>query len=38
MNKAELVSKIAGDAGITKVQAVSALDSFMEAYQDFEIR
>jgi DNA-binding protein HU-beta len=30
MNKAELVSKIAEDAGITKVQAVSALDSFME--------
>ena len=30
MNKAELVSKIAEDAGITKVQAVSALESFME--------
>jgi len=30
MNKAELVSKIAEDAGITKVQAVSALDAFME--------
>ena len=30
MNKAELVSKIAGDAGITKVQAASALDSFIE--------
>jgi len=30
MNKAELVSKIAEDAGITKVQAASALDSFME--------
>ena len=30
MNKAELVSKIAEDAGITKVQATSALDSFME--------
>jgi DNA-binding protein HU-beta len=30
MNKAELVSKIAGDAEITKVQATSALDSFME--------
>lgn len=31
MNKAELVSKIAEDAGITKVQAGAALDSFMEA-------
>lgn len=30
MNKAELVSKIADDAGITKVQAASALESFME--------
>jgi len=30
MNKAELVSKIADDAGITKVQATAALDSFME--------
>jgi len=30
MNKAELVSKIAGDAGITKVQAAASLDSFME--------
>ena len=30
MNKAELVSKIAEDAGITKVQAGAALDSFME--------
>ena len=30
MNKAELVSKIADDAGITKVQATSALESFME--------
>ena len=30
MNKAELVSKIAEDAGITKVQAAAALDSFME--------
>ncbi len=30
MNKAELVSKMAEDAGITKVQAVSALQSFME--------
>ena len=31
MNKAELVSKMADDAGITKVQAGAALDSFMEA-------
>jgi Bacterial nucleoid DNA-binding protein len=30
MNKAELVSKIADDAGITKVQATAALDSFIE--------
>lgn len=30
MNKAELVSKIADDAGITKVQATAALESFME--------
>ncbi len=30
MNKAELVSKIAEDAGITKVQATAALDSFIE--------
>jgi DNA-binding protein HU-beta len=30
MNKAELVSKIAEDAGITKVQAGAALDSFIE--------
>lgn len=30
MNKAELVSKIAEDAGITKVQATAALGSFME--------
>lgn len=28
MNKAELVAKIAGDAGITKTQANAALDSF----------
>ena len=31
MNKAELVAKIAEDAGITKSQANSALDSFIEA-------
>lgn len=30
MNKAELISKIAGDAEITKVQAAAALDSFIE--------
>jgi DNA-binding protein HU-beta len=30
MNKAELVSKIAEDAGITKSQAATALDSFVE--------
>ena len=31
MNKAELVSKIAEDAGITKTQATAALDSFVES-------
>lgn len=31
MNKAELVSKIATDAEITKAQAVAALESFMES-------
>ena len=31
MNKAELVTKIAEDAGITKSQANGALDSFIEA-------
>jgi DNA-binding protein HU-beta len=31
MNKAELVTKIADDAGITKSQANAALDSFVEA-------
>ena len=31
MNKAELVAKIADDAGITKSQANAALDSFIEA-------
>ncbi len=29
MNKAELVSKMAEDAGTTKVQAAAALDSFI---------
>ncbi len=31
MNKAELISKIADDAGITKTQANTAVDSFVEA-------
>jgi len=31
MNKAELVAKVAEDAGITKGQANAALDSFVEA-------
>lgn len=31
MNKAELVSKMAEDAGITKTQATTALESFVEA-------
>lgn len=31
MNKAELVAKIAEDAGTTKVQANAAIDSFIEA-------
>ena len=31
MNKAELISKIADDAGITKSQANATLDSFVEA-------
>lgn len=31
MNKAELVAKIAEDAGITKTQANATLDSFVEA-------
>ena len=31
MNKADLIAKIADDAGITKTQANSALDSFIEA-------
>jgi DNA-binding protein HU-beta len=30
MTKAELVAKIAEDAGITKIAATAALDSFME--------
>lgn len=31
MNKADLIAKIAEDAGLTKTQAGSALDSFVEA-------
>ena len=31
MNKAELIAKLADDAGITKTQANEALDSFVEA-------
>ena len=31
MNKADLIDKLSGDAGITKGQAGAALDSFVEA-------
>ncbi|MFT3826531.1 MAG: HU family DNA-binding protein [Chitinophagaceae bacterium] len=31
MNKAELIAKLADDAGVTKTQANAALDSFIEA-------
>ena len=31
MNKAELIAKVADDAGVTKTQANAALDSFVEA-------
>jgi DNA-binding protein HU-beta len=31
MNKAELIAKVAEDAGVTKTQANAALDSFVEA-------
>jgi DNA-binding protein HU-beta len=31
MNKADLIAKIADDAGISKTQAGTALDSFVEA-------
>ena len=31
MNKAELIAKLAEDAGVTKTQANAALDSFVEA-------
>lgn len=31
MNKAELISKIADDAGITKTQANTVVDSFVDA-------
>ena len=33
MNKGDLIDKIAKDAGLTKVQAGEALDSFMGAVQ-----
>lgn len=33
MNKAELIAKIAEDAGITKTQANATLDSFIDAVQ-----
>lgn len=33
MNKADLIAKIADDAGITKTQANAAVDSFTEAVQ-----
>lgn len=33
MNKAELVAKMADDAGISKTQANAALDSMIEAVQ-----
>ncbi len=31
MNKAELIEKLAGDAAITKTQANTAIDSFIDA-------
>ena len=31
MNKAELIAKIADDAGVTKTQANASIDSFVEA-------
>ncbi len=31
MNKAELITKIAADAGLTKVQANATIDSFVQA-------
>ena len=31
MNKSDLISKIAGDAGVTKAQAQAALNSFIAA-------
>ncbi len=37
MNKAELIAKIAEDAGVTKTQANSAVDSFVEAVTKTEI-
>ena len=34
MNKAELIAKMADDAGVTKTQANAALDSFIGSYQN----
>ncbi|MGN6508759.1 MAG: HU family DNA-binding protein, partial [Chitinophaga sp.] len=34
MNKAELIDKLAKDAGVTKTQANDALDSFTKAVAD----
>ncbi|HEY0272228.1 DNA-binding protein HU-beta [Chitinophaga costaii] len=34
MNKAELIDKVAKDAGVTKTQANEALDSFTKAVAD----
>ncbi|MCE2787451.1 MAG: HU family DNA-binding protein [Bacteroidota bacterium] len=33
MNKSDLIDKMSGDAGITKVQAAAALDAFMTGTQ-----
>jgi DNA-binding protein HU-beta len=33
MNKSDLIDKMSGDAGITKVQAAAALDAFMAGTQ-----
>ena len=34
MNKSDLISKMAGDYGITKAQATEALNSFLDATSD----
>ena len=34
MNKSDLISKMAGDSGITKAQATEALNSFLDATSD----